>query len=104
MVIVMARVKVRTEQFSEAWALSKLHVARSRQEPGCISHNVYRDDEHENHLVFTEEWESERALAAHFSVPASAAFVNALAAMSVGKTAFHIYTATELPFPQLGAA
>lgn len=104
MVIVMARVKVRTEHLAEAWAISKQHVARSRQEPGCISHNVYRDDEHTNHLVFTEEWESEGALAAHFSVPASATFVNTLAGMSVGKAAFHIYAASELPFPQLGPA
>ena len=79
-------------------------MARSRLEPGCISHNVYRDDEHENYLVFVEEWESEQALATHFAVPASAEFVNALARLSAGKTSFHMYAAKELPFPKLGAA
>jgi quinol monooxygenase YgiN len=103
-IIVIARVKVRLEHLAEAWSISKVHVARSRLEPGCISHNVYRDDEHENHLVFVEEWESEQALATHFSVPASAEFVSALAGLSVGKTAFHMYSASELPFPKLGAA
>ena len=104
MVIVMARVKVRDEHLAEAWSVSKAHVARSRLEPGCISHNVYRDDEHENHLVFVEQWESEQALAAHFAVPSSAAFVNSLSQLAVGKTSFHIYKANELPFPKLSAA
>lgn len=101
MIIVMARVKVRTEHLEQAWALGKQHVARSRQEPGCVSHAVYRDDEHANHLVFVEEWESEAALKTHFEVPASRDFVTALAELSVGKTTFRIYGATELPFPQL---
>jgi quinol monooxygenase YgiN len=104
MVIVMARVKIRSDHLPKAWAISKAHVARSRLEPGCASHNVYRDDEHENHIVFIEEWESEQALLKHFAVAASAEFVEALASLAAGKTSFHIYAATELPFPNLGAA
>lgn len=104
MIIVTARVKVRLEQMAQAWALSKAHVVRSRAEAGCISHNVYRDDEHESHLVFVETWESEQALAAHFALPASAEFVSALSGLSVGRTDFHIYASREIPFPRLGSA
>ena len=104
MIIVMATVKVRPGCMDQAWQLSKSHVARSRLEPGCVSHAVYRDDEHENNLVFVEEWASEQAVKAHFAVPASHEFVNALVPLSVGRQVFRIYSAKELPFPQAGAA
>jgi quinol monooxygenase YgiN len=49
-------------------------IHRSRVEPGCLSHAVYRDAENPLRLVFVEEWEDRTALAAHFAVPASRAF------------------------------
>ena len=104
MIIVMARVKIRPGRMQEALDLSNKHVARSRLEPGCISHGVYRDGEHDNDLVFVEERESEQALKTHFAVPASQSFVKELVGMSVGRQQFRLYSATEMPFPHLGAA
>ena len=88
----------------EALAISKQHVARSRTEPGCISHSVYEDKDKENHLVFVEEWESEEALQGHFAVPESGQFANAPGAMAAVRPKIRLYKATELPFPGKSAA
>jgi quinol monooxygenase YgiN len=48
MIIVTGSVVARAETFDRVWALSVEHVHRSRLEPGCLSHSVYRD--HENPL------------------------------------------------------
>ncbi len=104
MVIVLAKVRVRTENMAAALQLSKEHVKRSLAEPGCVSHAVYEDPEHAGQLVFVEEWATEEAIKVHFLVPASAVFVKSLSALAVGRPVFKLFTAHELPFPQLGAA
>jgi quinol monooxygenase YgiN len=103
MIIVMARVKVLSDKLDEAPSLSKQHVDRSRKEPGCFAHAVYKDLDQDDHLVFIEEWESQDALTRHFAVPASIDFVNTLISMAVGRPRFRLYTATELPFPKSAA-
>lgn len=104
MVIVLAKVRFRPENLAAALGLSREHVHRSRGEPGCISHAVYEDPEHAGQLVFVEEWADEAALKVHFQVPASASFVKQLTALAVGRPVFKLFTASELPFPQLGPA
>lgn len=99
MIIVLAHVDVASPHKAQALSLAQEHVARSRLEPGCLSHAVYEDPENEHQLVFVEQWESEAALQAHFAVPASAEFVNALGAMASTRPRIRIYQATELPFP-----
>jgi quinol monooxygenase YgiN len=78
MMIVTGRVKVRPESIDAALAVSLEHVERSRQEPGCITHSVFRSVEDENALFFYEEWEDDAALKAHFAVPESLQFVTRL--------------------------
>lgn len=75
MIIVTGSIVARPETFDRVLALSLQHVHRSRQEPGCISHAVYRDVENPLRVVFLEEWADKNALAAHFAVPASNAFI-----------------------------
>ena len=99
MVIVLGDVQVVPHRKAEAWALSQAHVARSRAEPGCVSHAVYEDPDLPDHLVFVEQWASAEALQAHFAVPASVDFVNALAAMASARPRIRMYSADELPFP-----
>ena len=99
MIIVLGHVQVPPHRLQEALALSKAHVARSRAEPGCISHAVYEDPDQPNRLVFVEEWASEDALRQHFAVPASGEFVNALGAMVAARPVIRMYRADELPFP-----
>lgn len=95
MVIVLASVALKPERLDEALVLSRQHVARSRAEPGCLSHAVHRDDEHASRIVFVERGADRAALALHFQVPASRAFVKALAAMASAPPQMTLYEASE---------
>jgi quinol monooxygenase YgiN len=66
------------------------HVRRSRTEPGCISHHVFRDAEDANRLFFFERWADRAALDAHFAVPASREFVRALQDLATGDATMRI--------------
>lgn len=103
MIIVFGRVDVAPDHLEQARRISREHVARSRAEPGCISHAVYDDPDRPGQLVFVEEWESEQALMQHFAVPASIGFARELARLAASKPVIRLLHAKELPFPR-GAA
>lgn len=44
-------------------------VENSRKEKGCISYDLFQDEENENVLTYIETWESKEALEAHFNTP-----------------------------------
>jgi quinol monooxygenase YgiN len=71
-------------------AAALAHVRRSRTEPGCLSHHVYRDAEEPNRLFFFERWADRAALDAHFAVPASLEFVARLRELAVEEPSLHI--------------
>ncbi|MCK1360551.1 putative quinol monooxygenase [Bradyrhizobium sp. 199] len=96
MIVVTGSVTVRPETFEEARRLSLEHVHRSRLEPGCISHAVHVDCENPLRLVFLEQWAHRAALAAHFAVPASGAFVRGLRSLAEGPTTLDLYDASRL--------
>lgn len=95
MILVLGSATAHAGSFPEVLALSREHVARSRAEPGCISHAVHQDTENPNRLVFVEQWADQAALQAHFRVPASRAFGKALAALS-SDTQLRVFEASEL--------
>ena len=95
MVIVLASVRLKPGQVDDALALSRQHVARSRAEPGCLSHDVHRDSEDAQRIVFVERWADRAALAAHFQVPASRHFVKALTALASAPPQLTLYEASE---------
>ncbi len=95
MIIVTGRIVARPESLDELVALSLEHVRRSRSEPGCLTHTVQTDVENPRRLVFFEEWADRAALAAHFAVPASRAFVKAAAALAAEPPAIQVYEATK---------
>lgn len=72
------------------------HCRRSRNEPGCIAHNVHADCEQPSRLVFVEKWADAAALQAHFAVPESGAFVREITALSTGTPEMQIYGADEI--------
>lgn len=96
MVIVVGSVVVKSDALDRALALSLEHVARSRTEPGCISHAVNRDAENPHRLVFLEEWSDAAAIGAHFAVPASRAFVRELSALADEPPVLRMFEATPL--------
>jgi quinol monooxygenase YgiN len=93
MIIVTGSVRARPECIDEAIALSLEHVHRSRLEPGCLLHSVHRDVEDPLRLVFLEHWEDAAALAAHFEVPDSVAFVVAAGELAAEPPQLDIYDA-----------
>jgi len=93
MLIVTGSVTARPESIDDVLALSLAHVRRSRQEPGCLAHAVYRDCEDALRLVFVEHWADADALRAHFRVPASGAFVREVSALAASPPELSIYEA-----------
>jgi quinol monooxygenase YgiN len=95
MIIVHGSVTARPGQLTQALALSQEHVDRSRAEPGCISHAVYRDPEDDDRLVFVECWTDAAALQKHFQLAESRAFVKAVGALAAGRPEMTVYEAQE---------
>lgn len=100
MIIVLGSVVTRPGAQAQALALSQQHVARSRQEPGCMAHAVHLDPDDPQRLVFVEQWADQAALFQHFKVPASRDFVRALAALCTEPPRMTLYDATELRLPE----
>ena len=93
MIIVTGSLVARADAFDELLRLSQAHVARSRTEPGCVAHGVSQDTENALRLVFFEEWTDRDALATHFAVAESRAFVKAVAPLVTRPPAISIYDA-----------
>ncbi|MEZ5939012.1 MAG: putative quinol monooxygenase [Hyphomonadaceae bacterium] len=96
MIIVTGAVVARPETFERIMSLSREHVARSRREPGCISHEVCVSADDPLRLVFFERWTGADALKAHFAVSESRAFVSEVRALCVGATEMQVYAASEV--------
>lgn len=96
MIVVTGSVRARPETFDEVLRLSREHVARSRAEPGCISHAVHIDCDDAYRLVFVERWADMDALRAHFVVPESRRFGKALAGLAAEAPDLQLYDATEV--------
>ena len=90
-VIVLGDVTVRDGALDEALALSRAHVARSRTEPGCVSHDVHLHVDDTNRLVFVERWQDRAALDAHFAVPESREFARALTELAAEPPVMEIH-------------
>ena len=95
MIIVTGSATARPGHFDEMLAASLEHVHRSRLEPGCVSHAVYRDVEHPLRVVFFEQWADRDALQAHFEVAESLAFVEALGPLTSEPPTMEIHTVAD---------
>lgn len=93
MILVTGAIVASAATFDEVLRLSSEHVQRSRAEPGCISHAVFRDTVNPWRLVFFEQWADATALKAHFVVPASRAFAKAVGALAAELPTIQIYDA-----------
>ena len=93
MIIVIGSILARAHGLDQLIALSLEHVRRSRSEPGCLAHAVHRDVENPLRLVFVEEWSDRAALAAHFAVPGSLAFVAGMRALAAEPPQIRVYEA-----------
>jgi len=97
MILVTGSILAREDSFDAVLASCLDHVARSRTEPGCISHDVHVDCQNPLRLFFFEQWSDEAALRAHFAVEGSKAFVKSLKGRIVETTGTKIYRAESIP-------
>jgi quinol monooxygenase YgiN len=74
MIIVTGAIHTDSASHGPMLAACLEHCRRSRNEPGCIAHNVHVDCEDPCRLVFVEFWQDEPSLRAHFVVPETRAF------------------------------
>ena len=93
MIIITGAVTARPDTFDELRAVALEHVHRSRLEPGCLSHAVYVDAENPLQLFFFETWQDRAAVATHFAVPASGAFVRAASKLAAAQMGIKLYEA-----------
>jgi quinol monooxygenase YgiN len=96
MIVVWGSVEASEGSYEEMLRLSLEHVARSRDEPGCLSHNVSVDSENRNRLNFFEEWEDLAALQQHFAVNESVAFAARLLELSVEPPELRIFDSSRI--------
>ncbi len=95
MLLVTGSVVARADRFDDLLALSREHVERSRTEPGCLEHGVYRNAENPERLIFVERWTDREALAAHFALPATRAFAASLSELLAAPAELRVYEANE---------
>ena len=95
-IIVVGSILAKTDTLNELLAMSLKHSRRSRTEPGCLAHALHQDAENPLRLVFVEEWSDRKALAAHFTLPASRAFVKAASPLAAEPPEMNIYEATAI--------
>ena len=96
MIIVTGSVKVSEDALEQAIKMSHSHVKRSRNEPGCISHDVHIDSENSNRLVLVEHWQDITSLEKHFQIPESGGFIQAIAELPVVAPELKIYLSDEI--------
>ncbi len=93
MIIVTGAAVAREDSFEQLLEECLAHTARSRAEPGCISHAVHIDCENPLRLVFFEEWADDAALRVHFAQPDSHAIMKAIGELAADTTPIKIYQA-----------
>jgi quinol monooxygenase YgiN len=100
MIIVLGDATGSAESIEELLALSTEHVARSRTEPGCLSHSVSRGVGDPNKLSFVERWADVGALTGHFAIPASRQFAGEVVRLTGGDFCITVYEANQLDGPR----
>lgn len=99
MILITGGATIREEHRETALELGRQHSARSRGEPGCLSHDCHIDAANPNRIVFVERWTDMAAVRTHFTVPASGEFVQRLGAIAESRPDIQLYDAAELPSP-----
>lgn len=97
MIIIWGSVETEDQYRDALLHVCRTHVARSRSEPGCISHGAYVDTEDANRIVFFERWEDDDSVRQHFREPASQRFVAELRQYARSEPSLEMFAATPLP-------
>lgn len=86
MLVVTGSITARPDSFEALKAAALAHAARSRAEPGCLSHKAYADCEDPLTIFFYEEWTDRAALDVHFAQTGSLAFMAKMRTLAAKST------------------
>ena len=103
LVLVTGDIVAKAGAFGALFAAARAHSARSRAEPGCLSHDCFQDPDNPDRIVFVERWRDAAVLAAHFRTPGIAQLLAAFADHADERGTMQVYQATEVPPPPPGA-
>lgn len=81
MLQVTSTLRILDGRTDEALAVAREHVARSRNEDGCVRHDIFQAPDDPQVFFFFERWRDRAALDLHFQQPGSVEFVGTLAGM-----------------------
>lgn len=95
MIIVTGRVRTDATNRAAIEAECVSHSRRSRAEPGCLAHSSHYDIEQPDLLVVLEKWADAGSLLAHFAVPETRDFAQAIAALTRMAPEMQIYISEE---------
>ncbi len=96
MIIVYGHVTAKPDTIAEMTKVAREHVARSRDEPGCVSHEVTIDSANPLRLVFIERWEDKAALDTHFSVKENRAAFQKMRALAADPGRMQVFEAEKI--------
>jgi len=66
---VIAEITARADKVTEVETILKKIIAPTRQENGCLSYQLFRNNHHGTEFLFIEEWTDEQSIEAHFNTP-----------------------------------
>jgi len=94
-IVILGSVDVRPDSLEPALQLSLEHCARSREEPGCVSHDCFQAVGRPNILQFVEVWSDMTVLRAHFALADSKQFAARMGELAVSRPTMRILQAEE---------
>lgn len=99
MIVVTGDIVASPGHFDALFAAGRAHSARSRREPGCLSHDCFADPDNPLRIVFLERWRDEEALRMHFRTPGITQLLKAFADHADERGTMQVYAATEVSPP-----
>jgi quinol monooxygenase YgiN len=95
-IVILGSVDVRPDSLESALKLALEHCARSREEPGCVSHDCFQAVGRPNILQFVEVWSDMTVLRAHFALADSKQFAAEIGKLAGSPPTMRILKAEEL--------
>lgn len=95
MIVVSGTIVIDPAQVPRGIELTRELMAKTREEPGCISYEFFAALEDPSRFHVFEEWESEEALVAHSASDHMAAFFAAAGDLGIAHVELHRYTVSE---------
>ena len=92
MVKVIARISAKPDVAAQVRQILIDLVAPSRKEPGCLSYELFQDDENPVEFITVEQWSDSSAVAAHMATPHVGAAIAKAGSLLAGAPVIHRFT------------